>query len=237
MVVVAVHPDPVRELDLRLGDPVGPLDTVGTARLRRRACSCTSPRTQRAACRRSLPARPAVGVVVGQEATTGCRRSRSRRRDSRPPAHSSTGCRGRSTRSSARTPSWRPHSPGGLNALNRSKLLAVPPGAYVGEWSSPLITTAAFLPRGRYQKCGSGSLSRSIKVIRFTNSRCCSSACGIAILLVSSQSGCTSPALAPKNMSSGRTPTTPSRSCPAQAGFPCRVYTTERARSNVNAAA
>ena len=87
--------------------------------------------------------------------------------------------------------------PGGLSALKRSKLLAVPPGAYAGEWSSPLITTAALLPRGRYQKRGSGSLSRSISVIRLSSSRCCSSACGIAILFVSSQSGWTSPALAP----------------------------------------
>ena len=48
--------------------------------------------------------------------------------------------------------------PGGLSCSKRSKLLAVPPHA----WSSPLSTTTAFSPRGKYQKWGSGSLSRSI---------------------------------------------------------------------------
>ena len=45
-----------------------------------------------------------------------------------------------------------------------------------------------------------------MSVIRFASSRCCSSACGIAILFVSSQSGWTSPAFAPKKRSSGRIP-------------------------------
>jgi hypothetical protein len=69
----------------------------------------------------------------------------------------------------------------------------VPPTA----WSSPVITTTAFSPRGRYQNRGSGFLSALIVTIMFTSRRCCSSACGIAIFDVSSQSGWTSPDRAP----------------------------------------
>ena len=54
-------------------------------------------------------------------------------------------------------------------------------------WSSPVITTAAFSPRGRYQKRGSGTRSSACCVIRLARSRCCSSACGIRTLLKSSQ--------------------------------------------------
>ena len=71
------------------------------------------------------------------------------------------------------------------------------PGCRRCAWSSPVRTMAAFSPRGRYQKRGSGALSRFISVIRFASSRCCSSAWGTSILLMSTQSGWTSPALAP----------------------------------------
>ena len=82
---------------------------------------------------------------------------------------------------------WATLQPAGLRALKRSNANAVPPGAFPGEWSSPLITTTAFSPRGRYQKRGSGILSAFISVIRFTSSRCCSSACGMSTLPVFSQ--------------------------------------------------
>jgi hypothetical protein len=39
------------------------------------------------------------------------------------------------------------------------------------------MTTAAFNPRGKYQKRGSGV--ELISVTRFASRRCCSSACGI----------------------------------------------------------
>ena len=71
-----------------------------------------------------------------------------------------------------------------------SKRPAVPPL----PWSSPVITTAAFSPRGRNQKRGSGLRSRFICSIRFASRRCCSSACGIATLSRFTQSGWTSPA-------------------------------------------
>ena len=46
--------------------------------------------------------------------------------------------------------------PAGLSALYWSKRPAVPPLA----WSSPVMTTTAFSPRGKYQKRGSGLRSR-----------------------------------------------------------------------------
>ena len=123
--------------------------------------------------------------------------------------------------------------PAGLAALNWSKRPAVPPL----PWSSPLMMTTAFLPFGKYQNRGSGFLTAFIRRIRFASSRCCSSACGIATLLRSTQSGWTSPILAPKNLSSERIGVKPSRSCAAHAGLPWRVVTTDSARSNANAAA
>jgi hypothetical protein len=62
--------------------------------------------------------------------------------------------------------------PAGLAALYWSNRPAVPPT----PWSSPVMTTTAFSPRGKYQKRGSGFLSRFIWPMRFTRSRCCSSA-------------------------------------------------------------
>ena len=109
--------------------------------------------------------------------------------------------------------------PGGLCAACESKRPAVPPEA----WSSPVMTMTAFSSRGKYQNRGSGMTSRAMRVIRFASSRCCSSACGMATLLRSTQSGCGLLALAPKKRSSGRMGATPSRSCPAQPGLPWRV--------------
>ncbi len=123
--------------------------------------------------------------------------------------------------------------PAGLSDWYWLKRPAVPPCA----WSSPVMTTTAFSPRGRYQKRGIGLRSRAIVVTRFASKRCCSSACGMCILLRSIQSGWTSPAIAPKKRSFVRIGKTPSRSCPAHAGLPWRVRTTERERSYVNAAA
>ncbi len=81
--------------------------------------------------------------------------------------------------------------PLGLAAMNWSKRPPVPPLA----WSSPVMTTAAFLPLGRYQNLGNGL--ESISWIRLASRRCCSSACGMAILFGSTQSACRSPAAAP----------------------------------------
>src|SRR5204862_4366768 len=71
----------------------------------------------------------------------------------------------------------------------------------------------------------------------FQSSRCCSSACGIAILEKSIQSGCTSPVFAPKYRSSLRMGACASRSWPDHAGLPSLICTMDRARSNVNATA
>ena len=84
--------------------------------------------------------------------------------------------------------------PAGLAAANSAKRPAVPPGA---AWSSPVMITAALSPRGRYQKRGIGFLSAVTVPIRFASSRCCSSACGIATLLRSTQFGWLSPAAGP----------------------------------------
>ena len=83
-------------------------------------------------------------------------------------------------------------------------------------WSSPVITTAAFSSRGRNQNRGSGFRSGFICPIRLASRRCCSSACGIATLSRSTQSGWTSPGLAPKKRSSERIgwSAVPSRSSP-----------------------
>ena len=75
--------------------------------------------------------------------------------------------------------------PGELAAMCWSNRPSVPPS----PWSSSVITTAAWWSRGKYQNRGSALRSRSISVIRLTSSRCCSSAWGIAIRVVSSQSG------------------------------------------------
>ena len=85
--------------------------------------------------------------------------------------------------------------PGGLSALKRSKLLAVPPGP---AWASGRRRSSR--PRPSCRAAGTRSAAAAScrgpsSVIMLISSRCCSSACGIAILLVSSQSGCTSPAL------------------------------------------
>ena len=68
-------------------------------------------------------------------------------------AGSSAACSGRRRTSSARTPSRPPSSPAGCRAMLWSNR---PLGAAVVPWSSPVRTTAAFRPRGRYQKRGSG---------------------------------------------------------------------------------
>src|SRR4051794_7136341 len=115
--------------------------------------------------------------------------------------------------------------PDGLLALYCSKRPAVPPVA----WSSPVATTTAFLPRGKYHSRGNGLRLRDIVSIKLASKRCCSSACGTATFERSTQSALEPP----KNRSSERIMggAWPSRSCPAQAGLPWRVCTTERARS------
>ena len=70
-------------------------------------------------------------------------------------------------------------------------------GPAAAVWSSPVMTTTARSPRGKYQKRGIGMRSALMCVMRFASSRCCSSACGIATLLRFTQSGCTSPGFAP----------------------------------------
>ena len=76
--------------------------------------------------------------------------------------------------------------PAGLAARYWFQRAFEPPSA----WSSPVMITAALTPRGKYQKRGSGFLSAVSRPIRLTSSRCCSSACGIATLLRSTQFGC-----------------------------------------------
>ena len=200
VVVVGVHPDAAGELDLGVRGPVRPVDAVRAARDLRRDARVLRLERAPAACRSSAPS------SVGGDRR---RRARRRRAGAAPTSKPVGECTPAAWAfvsvalgidvgaSSGRSPSWRRRSrPGSAPCSGRSGSRCRPaPG--VGEWSSPLITTTAFSPRGRYQKRGSGSLSRSISVIRFSSSRCCSSACGIAILFVSSQSGCTSPALAP----------------------------------------
>src|SRR3954452_11485761 len=122
--------------------------------------------------------------------------------------------------------------PGELAAVFSEKRWIVPLGASPAlprPWSSPVSTTAALLPFGRYQKRGIGVLA--VWVMRLASRRCCSSADGIAARERSSH-GRPLAAL-PKNMSSARTSPTASlsRSRPAHAGLPCRVSTTERERS------
>ena len=114
---------------------------------------------------------------------------------------------------------WATEQPAGLALRNWSNRPAVPPPA----WSSPVMITAALRPRGRYQNRGIGFLSAVSVPSRFTSSRCCSSAWGIATLLRSTQFGCESPAAGPKNRSSDRIGAVPSRSRPAHAGLPWRV--------------
>ena len=93
------------------------------------------------------------------------------------------------------------------------------PVAALPSCSSPVVTTTAFLPSGKYQKRGSGLRARPTLRIMLASRRCCSSACAIATLPRSTQSG----AVPPKKLSLEVTGATPSRSCPAQAGLPCRV--------------
>ena len=193
VVVVRVHPDAVRELDLGVRRPVGPVDAVGAARDGRRDARVLGLRTARAGCRRRRPAgrrdrRRRAGrddrVQRDLEAVCAC---------TRPPARCVSGAVGIDVRGRAHALPLGDDAAGRAERLEAVEVARRAAGRLPGEWSSPLITTAAFSPRGRYQKRGSGILSASIGVIRLTSSRCCSSACGIAILLVSSQSGWTSP--------------------------------------------
>ena len=98
-------------------------------------------------------------------------------------------------------------------------------------WSSPVMTTAAFSPRGRYQKRGIGRASSDICVIRFASRRCCSSACGIRMFAKSTQLG--------KNRSLERSAgRPPSRSIARPApGCPGASRPRSAARSYANAAA
>ena len=114
--------------------------------------------------------------------------------------------------------------PGELICLKLSKLAAVNPADWVGEWSSPLRTTAAFSPRGRYQKRGRGIWSAFMSVIRLSSRRCCSS--GLRdrdlvrvdpIRLNVAGSGAVEHVVGPDP------DRTPSRSWLAQAGLPWRV--------------
>jgi hypothetical protein len=106
--------------------------------------------------------------------------------------------------------------PGGLAASCWSKRAAVLPD----PWPSAVITTTALCPLGKYQNRGKSFRSEFIEMIMLANSRCCSSACGMATLFRFTQSGCTSPAFAPKNRSSDRTGALPSRSWFTHAGLP-----------------
>ena len=88
---------------------------------------------------------------------------------------------------------WATLHPAGLAAMNWSNRPAVPPPA----WSSPVMITAALTPRGKYQNRGIGFLSAVSTPSRLASRRCCSSACGMATLLRSTQFGCGSKAASP----------------------------------------
>ena len=136
--------------------------------------------------------------------------------------------RGTGTTSRGRSPSPARSSRPGSRA---SKRVELPDGAAAAlPWSSPVMTTAACSPRGRYQKRGIGMTSSDICVIRFASSRCCSSACGMRMFAKSSQFA--DEQVARARPAGCRRP----RSRPS-AGLPWRVSTTERARSYANEAA
>ena len=87
--------------------------------------------------------------------------------------------------------------PGGLSCLKRSKLLAVPPGACDGRVVVAAQDNGGLLAAREVPEARQRHLVASMSVIRLASRRCCSSACGMAILFVSTQSGWTSPARAP----------------------------------------
>ena len=105
-------------------------ELVGEVGLERRA-ACSSPQSGR---RRAAPTSKPCAVVGGGL------RVRERR------------VRRRCTTCCGRTPSRRPSSPAGSRPCRRRSGRRVPPLA----WSSPVMTTTAFLPCGKYQKRGSG---------------------------------------------------------------------------------
>ena len=211
---------PCVELDLRLRRPVAPGDAVRAVRRRAAArLGYLALRTARAGRRRSCSSD--AGVQSAQSVLTCSATSKPSARVRRRLRRRSAACSGRRTTSRATHSQSATEQPAGLCALVLCRSgRAVPPL----PWSSPVMTTTAFSPRGKYQKRGSGLRSRFIWPIRLASRRCCSSACGIATLLRSTQSGCGSPAALPKNRSSERIGLrSPSRSWPAQAGLPWRV--------------
>ena len=122
--------------------------------------------------------------------------------------------------------------PAGSPARIRSNRSSVPEGV---PWSSAATTRTASASSGKYHHLGIGWLGAVVRVRRLPSTRICSSACGTWTESRSTQSGRTSPSRAPWKRSLDRIGGVPSRSCPAQAGFPCLVSATERARSKVNA--
>ena len=165
---------------------------------RARARSGTAPRSRRAGSRRSSRARPA------SSRRSRCSRARA---SSKPCAVIGRGLRvgqcrrpGRRRTCRARTPSRRPSSPAGSRRRTSLQRVRVPPPHRGRRRSSRRRPSGR---SGSTRSAGSG-VGPVIARIRLASSRCCSSACGIATLSRSTQSGCGSPAAAPKNRSSER---------------------------------
>ena len=159
VVVVRVEPDPVRELDLRLRRPVDPVDAVGAAGDRRRDARVLGRRTRAAASSKDVGQRRRRPVAQ----PGSCRRRRDVQRDLEALRRVGGGLRVRERRVRVDVRRRAHALPVGDRAAGRA-------GGHVAgrsgrrcrrcAWSSPVITTAAFSPRGRYQKRGSGVRSR-----------------------------------------------------------------------------
>ena len=195
VVVVRVEPDAVRALDLRLGRPVVPGDAVHALGGGRRDALVLAPergqlRVEEAGQARRRPVgavEPAGRRAVERDLEALCgvalRLGVGERRRS-----------DRCTTSTARTPSRRSSSrPGSPRRTGRSG-----PRCRRGRGRRRSSPRRPCSRSGRYQRRGTGLRSSPIKVTRLASRRCCSSACGIATLSRSTQSGCRSPRLGPE---------------------------------------
>ena len=222
VVVVGVQADAVLQLHLRLGRPVAPGDAVGAvggggidARVVGRE-SGELARVEALELRLAVPVR-AVGAARGG-------RSRIPDSGSRRPGRPRCGVFGIDVGGAAHA------LPVGDRAARRAVrlvLLEAADGAAVGMVVAGHHHCRLLVSRQEPEPRQWLAVSRFICSIRLASRCCCSSACGIATLLRSTQSGCTSPVLAPKKRSSERIswlpPTALSRSSPDQAGLPWRV--------------
>ena len=202
-------------------------DAVGPVRARRRTGSANvCARSCRAGSRSCESSE--VGVKSAQSVFDVQRRSRSPRPGRPPPARRSSACSCRRRRSSARTPSRRPSSPPDSRRLKRSNCVGRAAVAVVvaGHDHGRLLAPRQ-VPEARQRLAVGAHRARSgwpagAAARRPAGSRPCR--------------GRPSPAArrrprAEEEVVGADRRRLPSRSWPAQAGLPWRVYTTERARS------